>query len=88
MWLAVLFVGIFGGDIVDGMNTAGGTMGDSIPVVVVVAGFAFLATPFVGRWGFMARKPELDELRAALAKERLARQELTTEVAELRTRIN
>lgn len=49
IWLAVLFVGVFGGDIV---TTSAGGDGSSVPVVVVVAVVALLATISVGRWAF------------------------------------
>jgi hypothetical protein len=54
MWLAVLFVGIFGGDIING--TPGGSSG-SVPAVVAVAVCALIATAFVARWGFGPRTP-------------------------------
>lgn len=51
MWVAVLFVGIFGGNIVS--QTPGGTS-SSVPVVVVVAGVALIGTLVVGRRAFTA----------------------------------
>ena len=87
MWLAVLFVGIFGGDIVSGAAATGGVAGDTVPAGVAVALFAFLATPFVARWGFAARRMELDQLQAALTEEVVAREELAAEIADLRRRV-
>jgi hypothetical protein len=49
MWLAVLFVGIFGGDFVASSSTNGFT---KFPVVVFVLPFALAATVVVGRRGF------------------------------------
>lgn len=49
IWLAVLFTAIWGGTIVN--STTGGTS-SSVPTVVVVAGFAFLATWVVAHYGF------------------------------------
>lgn len=55
IWLAVLFVGVFGGDI----KTVGSDgSAASIPVVVVVAIVALLATVSVGRWAFRQRPTE------------------------------
>ena len=80
MWLAVLFVGIFGGDIIS--TTAGGTS-SSVPVVVVVAGVALLGTLIVGRCAFTVKSGG-DDLRLALEDEQEARAELAQEVADLR----
>jgi hypothetical protein len=57
MWLAVLFVGVFGGDIVstNGVGQATGDLvgnGSRVPSVIVVAFFALIGTVFVARWGF------------------------------------
>jgi hypothetical protein len=57
MWLAVLFVGVFGGDIVttNGVSQATGDLvgnGSRVPSVIVVAFFALIGTIFVARWGF------------------------------------
>lgn len=80
MWLAVLFVGVFGGDIVS--QTAGGTS-SSVPVVVVVAGIALVGTLVVGRRAFAVTSAS-DDLRRALEDEQQARAELAQEVADLR----
>ncbi len=48
MWLAVLFVGVFGGNIVS--STPGGSS-SSVPVVVVVALCALIATSVVAHAG-------------------------------------
>ena len=53
MWLAVLFVGVFGPNIVT--HNASGSYG-SWPVVVVVAFFAFLGTVPVAKWAFRSRR--------------------------------
>jgi hypothetical protein len=49
MWLAVLFDSVYGPNIV---NTTVGGDSSSVPSVVVVAPFAFLATWVVARYGF------------------------------------
>ena len=49
MWLAVLFVGVLGGDIVS--STPGGTS-TSVPVVVALLPFVLPATVAVARRGF------------------------------------
>jgi hypothetical protein len=49
MWLAVLFVGVFGENILS--NTPGGTS-TSVPVVVAVVPFALVATIVVAKRGF------------------------------------
>jgi len=48
MWLAVLFVGVFGSDIVN----EGVTDRQEVPVVAVVALFAMIASAVVGWAGF------------------------------------
>jgi hypothetical protein len=78
MWLAVLFVGVYGGSI--NRTSADGST-SSVPVVVVVACAAFVATLVIGRT-FKARGEDGD-LRQALAEERAAREALAQEVAEL-----
>ncbi|MGZ4248102.1 MAG: hypothetical protein ACXVUE_07320 [Solirubrobacteraceae bacterium] len=83
MWLAVLFVGVFGGNIVSA-TAAGGS--SSVPVVVVVAGLALIASWILGRLGFAAT-PESDELRRLLEEERLARESLEAEIEELRLKL-
>jgi hypothetical protein len=49
MWLAVLFVGVFGGDVINSSTTNGFT---KIPVVVFLLPFVLPATIVVGRRGF------------------------------------
>ena len=58
-----------------------------MPAGVAVASLAFLATPFVARWGFAARHMELVQLQAALTEEVIAREELAAEIADLRRRV-
>jgi hypothetical protein len=59
IWMAVLFVGLFAGDIVSINGTAGAGTTTSVPSVIVVAFFALLATVPVARWGFgRARKDD------------------------------
>ncbi len=80
MWLAVLVVGVWGGNV----NTAGAGGGSSSwPVVAVIALFALIATVPVARYTLRA-SPEADDLRSALEAERLAREQLADEVRELR----
>ena len=82
MWLAVLFVGVFGGNIVH-VSAGGGS--SSVPVVVVVAVVALIASWVLGRLAF-AITPESDELRRLLAEEQQAREGLAAEVEELRSK--
>lgn len=49
MWLAVLFVGVFGGDIVN--HDASGAA-QEVPVVAAVAFFAMIASVFTALFGF------------------------------------
>jgi hypothetical protein len=81
MWLAVLFVGLFGGDIVSNTTSAGTT----IPAGVALGVFAMFATVPVARWGFGGRS--VTDLRAALDDERRAREALALEVEALRRRL-
>jgi hypothetical protein len=60
MWLAVLFVGLFGGDIVSSNAVNGIGNSSKVPVVVVIAFFALIGTIFVAPWGFRER-PAKDE---------------------------
>jgi hypothetical protein len=55
MWLAVLFVGLFGGDIVSSSGPAGTT--SSVPVVVALLPFVLPATIVAARRGF-TRAPD------------------------------
>jgi hypothetical protein len=65
MWLAVLFVGVFGEDIVS--STPGGTS-TSVPVVVILLPFVLPATIAVARRGFTeapgSRQSEVDDGRS------------------------
>jgi hypothetical protein len=83
MWLAVLFVGVFGGNI---LHAGAGGDSSSVPVVVVVAIVALIASWVLGRIAF-AVTPESDELRRLLAEERQAREDLATEVESLRSKL-
>ena len=52
MWVAVLFVGVYGADITvngGGLSSGGGT---SVPSVIVVSLFAFLATGAAAKYGY------------------------------------
>jgi len=84
MWLAVLFVGIFGGNIVKG--TPGGES-SSWPVVVVVAVLALIGTVVVARRAFVATAAG-DELRKAIEDERQAREQLAAEISELGAKLS
>jgi hypothetical protein len=70
IWLAVLFVGVFGGDIVSETDVVGGTVGThtGVPVVVVVAPLAVIATFFVTWFAYRSAKtgaaPGTDDLAA------------------------
>jgi hypothetical protein len=52
MWLAVLCIGLWGGDIVSGANASSGQAGSTVPVVVVVAPCALIATIVIARRAF------------------------------------
>lgn len=84
MWLAVLFVGVSGGNIVK--STPGGES-SSWPVVVVVALVALVGTVVVGRRAFAAA-PASDDLRKAIEDERQAREQLAAEVSDLRAKVS
>ncbi len=83
MWLAVLFVGVYGGNI---QSTTPGGSSSSVPVVVAVAAAAMIATIVVGRRAFHAGAVE-DDLRKALEEEERARRELAAEVSDLRAKL-
>jgi hypothetical protein len=76
MWLAVLFVGLFGGDI---QNSTPGGSTSAVPSAVALAVFALVGTIFVARWGFSSEP----DVRSALEEERRARERLADEVARL-----
>jgi hypothetical protein len=83
MWLAVLFVGVFGGSI-ESSSPGGST--SSVPVVVVVAVGALIATYVIGRRAFAATAFD-EDVRRALEEERRARERLAAEVSELRAKL-
>jgi hypothetical protein len=56
IWLSVLFDAIYGPDFVT--SNAAGTTTTTIPSVVFVAVFAYLATRVVARYGFTGRSAE------------------------------
>lgn len=78
IWLSVLFVGVFGGDIVK-TNADGSS--SSVPVVVVVAIVALLATMSVGRWAFRS-EPGNEELRRSVEDERRALERITAQLSQ------
>lgn len=55
MWLAVLFVGVFGPDFV---STSAGGNSTTIPAGIGVSFFALFATMSVAKHGFSKRPPE------------------------------
>jgi hypothetical protein len=79
MWLAVLFVGVYGDDSI--VSKAGST-NSSVPVVVVVALAALVATIVVGARAFKASDTGDEDLRRALEDERRAREELAEQLSE------
>jgi hypothetical protein len=78
MWLAVLFVGVFGENILS--TTPGGTS-TSVPVVVAVVPFALVATIVVAKRGFR----ETDRRQEREVERTAAREGPTTEA--LRTKL-
>jgi len=58
IWLAVLFVGVFGGDIVSETDIVSGTVGTrtAVPVVGAVALLAVVATFFVTWFAYRSEK--------------------------------
>jgi hypothetical protein len=81
MWLAVLFVGVFGGNILS--STPGGTS-TSVPVVVAVLPFVLPATVVVARRGFR----EVAEQQQVMFDQRTeASTEAAPETHELRTKL-
>ena len=83
IWLAVLFVGIWGGDI---ESTSAGGGSSSVPVVTAVALAALLATVSIGHWAFR-QAPAEERLRRELEQERLARERLHEELEDLRAKL-
>jgi hypothetical protein len=81
MWLAVLFVGVFGGEIVS--STPGGTS-TSVPVVVALIPFVLPATVVVARRGF---RELADEQRTTPDEQNQASAQGTAERSELRTKV-
>jgi hypothetical protein len=81
MWLSVLFIGLFGGDIYSTSGAAGSAA--RIPAAVAIAVLAFFATLFVARRAFSADADAM-ELRSLLEEERHARERLEEEVSLLR----
>jgi hypothetical protein len=69
MWLAVLFVGVFGGDFVSNSASNGST---KFPVVVFLLPFVLPATIVVARRGFAGAA---DQERGAPVEEPQAREE-------------
>lgn len=80
MWLAVLFVGVFGGDITS--STPGGTS-TSVPVVVAPIPFVLPATVVVARRGF---RELADEQHRAPDEQKQTPARTTAERSELRTK--
>jgi hypothetical protein len=58
IWLAVLFIGVFGGDIVAESGVVGGVAASRsvLPVIVVVAPLAVIATFFVAWFAYRSEK--------------------------------
>ena len=81
MWLAVLFVGLFGGDIVN--STPGGTT-SSVPVVVAVVPFTLAGTIVVARRGF---RPLTDEQQSPSDEPEQLSKETPAKASELRTKL-
>jgi hypothetical protein len=84
MWLAVLFVGVFGGNILS--STPGGTS-TSVPVVITLLPFVLPATIVTARRGFRGLvEAEQQSVRAPQEQEQPPRED-TAERSELRTKV-
>lgn len=82
MWLAVLFVGVFGENIVSSSGPGGSS--STVPVVVALLPFVLPATIVVGRRGF-ASGPH--ERQGAPQEESQPRADSTAEPSPLRTKL-
>jgi hypothetical protein len=80
MWLAVLFVGVFGGDFISSSSANGST---KIPVVVFLLPFVLPATIAVARRGFTSVTKDRP---GAPEGKRQAREEPTAEPSALRAK--
>jgi hypothetical protein len=60
IWLVVLFVGVWGPDLVSNNGVAGVGESSTVPSVIVVAPFAFLGTWVVARYGFGFTRPRTE----------------------------
>lgn len=81
MWLAVLFVGVYGGDLVSNQPPNITT----VPVVVLLLPFVLPGTIVIARRAFAG---PTDEVRTALEAETRAREELAAELAVLSSRLD
>jgi hypothetical protein len=81
MWLAVLFVGIFGGNIIS--STPGGTS-TSVPVVVALLPFVLPATVVAARRGFRESGGEQEDSPGE--RPQVSPPDATTESAQLRSK--
>jgi hypothetical protein len=81
MWLAVLFVGVFGGNI---LHADASGSSSSVPVVVAVLPFVLPATIVVARRGFAGGS---DEPHGALEEEPEPREAETTERPVMRSKL-
>jgi hypothetical protein len=80
MWLAVLFVGVFGGDFVSSSSTNGLT---KFPVVVFLLPFVLPATIVVARRGFTSADTERQGAPEAKTQ---AREESTAQASTFRAK--
>jgi hypothetical protein len=83
MWLAVLFVGVFGGNILS--STPGGTS-TSVPVVIMLLPFVLPATIVTARRGFRGLVEAEQQSASPQEQEQPSREE-TAERSELRTKV-
>lgn len=83
MWVVVLAVGLWGGDIYS--SSAGGNI-SKVPTAVVVAGCALIGTWVIAKRAFAASSEDLGQLRAAVEDERRAREALEQRVEALSRR--
>lgn len=86
MWMAVLFVGIYG-PVTLAVNREVTGASTEVPVPVILAGFAALGTIFVAIFGFRGGEARASATEVPTDDERRSRKELEAEVERLRAEV-